>query len=169
MDLVIQMPEIQKLGETILGGFFKMIHGDKGANQAVSAASLGAKNFMIGCVGNDSFGESLITGLIKEGIDVSHILVLPKESTDVALIQVDSHEQNIISVTSGANFCLTCIDVEKSLKSISRFDVLVIALETPLVTIFAAAKIASKIGAKVIFNAAPAQAIPSDLILMIDV
>jgi ribokinase len=169
MDLVVQMSEIPKLGETLLGGLFRMIPGGKGANQAVSAARLGAKVFMIGCVGHDTFGETLITGLNKEGIDVSHIHVLPKESTGVALIQVDSHGQNTISVASGANFCLTSADVEKSLKSIGRFDALVMPLETPLETIYAAAKIASQIGAKVIFNPAPAQTIPPDLLVMIDV
>lgn len=169
MDLVVQMPEIPKLGETLLGGFFKMIPGGKGANQAVSAARLGAKVFMIGCVGNDVFGEKLRTGLVNEGIDISNVYIHSEESTGVALIQVDSQGQNTISVASGANFCLTSIDVEKAMKSIGHFDALVMPLETPIDTIRMAARLASQNGAIVILNPAPAQAIDAELLGMIDI
>jgi len=168
MDLVVQMPEIPKLGETLLGGVFKMIPGGKGANQAVSAARLGAKVFMIGCVGIDTFGEKLITGLSNEGIDISNVFFHAEESTGVALIQVDSQGQNTISVASGANLCLTSSDVEKALKSIGNFDALVMPLETPMETIWMATKIAFHKGAKVILNPAPAQTIDPALLSMID-
>ncbi len=87
----------------------------------------------------------------------------------MALIQVDAQGQNSIAVASGANFRLTSADVEKAMQSIGEFDVLVMPLETPLETIYTAAKIASQRGAKVLLNPAPAQVLKSDLLELVDV
>ncbi|MCX6054065.1 MAG: ribokinase [Chloroflexi bacterium] len=169
MDLVVRIPKIPRPGETLLGGVFKTIPGGKGANQAVAAARLGAHVQMIGCVGNDSFGQEMQATLSNEGIDTTHILVHPKQSTGVALIQVDSQGQNSIAVASGANLCLTSEAVKKALQSIGNFDALVMPLETPLETIYTAAQIASHKGAIVLLNPAPAQVLEKNLLKMIDI
>jgi len=169
MDLVVRMPRIPQPGETLLGGVFKTFPGGKGANQAVAAARLGGRVTMIGCVGNDAFGREMRATLAREGIDTTHVLEHPEAATGVALIQVDSQGQNSIAVASGANFCLTGIDVEKALQSIDEFNALVMPLETPLETIYAAAKIAAQRGAKVLLNPAPAQVLEKDLLELVDV
>ena len=168
MDLVVRLPQIPKPGETLLGGVFKTYPGGKGANQAVAAARLGAQVTMIGCVGDDAFGRELVNHLSQEGVDTKHILVKPDVSTGVALIQVDAQAQNSIAVASGANFCLTADDVEKAMLAVQKIDVLVMPLETPLETIYAAAKIANSKGAKVILNPAPAQVLEKDLLIFVD-
>ena len=48
-----------KAGETILGNSFQTVPGGKGANQAVAVARLGSEVAMVGCLGNDHFGETL--------------------------------------------------------------------------------------------------------------
>jgi ribokinase len=169
MDLVVQMPQIPRPGETLLGGVFKTFPGGKGANQAVAAARLGAHVTMIGCVGDDAFGKELLATLARENIDTTHVLVHPDEATGVALIQVDAQGQNSIAVASGANFCLTGADVEKAMQTIGEFDALVMPLETPLETIYTAAKIASYRGAKVLLNPAPAQVLNRKLLELVDV
>ncbi len=90
--------------------------------------------------------------LTAEGIDTTHVLVHPEAATGVALIQVDAQGQNSIAVASGANFRLTGADVEKAMQSIGEFDALVMPLETPLETIYAAAKIASCLWRKSAFE-----------------
>lgn len=169
MDLVVRMPQIPRPGETLLGGVFKTFPGGKGANQAVAAARLGASVMMVGCIGNDAFGREMRETLTREGVDTKHVLVHPQSLTGVALIQVDAAGQNSIAVASGANFELTSTDVEKAMLSIGNFDVLVMPLETPLETIYTAARIASRIGAKVILNPAPAQLLKQDLLEFVDV
>ena len=169
MDLVVRMPQIPKPGETLLGGVFKTFPGGKGANQAVAAARLGAQVTMIGCVGDDAFGREMRATLESEGINTTHILVHSVAATGVALIQVDSQGQNSIAVASGANFRLTSTDVEKAMQTIGEFNALVMPLETPLETIYAAAKIASSRGAKVLLNPAPAQVLDQGLLELVDV
>jgi ribokinase len=112
---------------------------------------------MVGCVGDDAFGREMRETLQREGIDTTYVLVHPRSATGVALIQVDSAGQNSIAVASGANFGLTGADVESAMQSIGEFDVLIMPLETPLETIYTAARIASQRGAKVLLNPAPAQ------------
>jgi ribokinase len=124
---------------------------------------------MIGCVGNDAFGREMQATLAREGIDTTHVLIHPEAATGVALIQVDAQGQNSIAVASGANFCLTGADVEKALQSIDEFDALVMPLETPLETIYAAAKIAAQRSAKVLLNPAPAQVLEKNLLELVDV
>ena len=58
MDLVVRAGAIPIGGETVLGSDFVTSPGGKGANQAVSAARLGADVRMIGRVGDDAFGQS---------------------------------------------------------------------------------------------------------------
>ena len=169
MDLVVRMPKIPHPGETLLGGVFKTFPGGKGANQAVAAARLGAQVVMVGCVGNDAFGMEMKNTLDGEGIETSHILIHPEIPTGVALIQVDAQGQNSIAVASGANFCLTGEDVKMAMNSIGEFDVLVMPLETPLETVYTAAQIASKRGAKVLLNPAPAQVLENNLLELVDV
>ncbi len=169
MDLVVRLLKIPRPGETLLGGVFRTFPGGKGANQAVAAARLGAHVTMIGCIGSDAFGKEMRETLADEGIATEHILVHSQEATGVALIQVDAQGQNSIAVASGANFCLTSDYVEKAMQTIGEFDALVMPLETPLETIYSGARIASKIGAKVILNPAPAQVLDKDLLELVDV
>lgn len=168
MDLVVRLPKIPRPGETLLGGVFNTYPGGKGANQAVAASRLGGHVTMIGSVGDDSFGKQMIETLSNENIDTSHILVKTDISTGVALIQVDDQAQNSIAVASGANFSLTTEYVEKALEGIGDIDFVVMPLEIPIDTIYAAARVANRRGAKVILNPAPAQVLQKDLLQLVD-
>ena len=67
MDLVVRAPRLPLPGETLSGEQFATVPGGKGANQAVAAARLGAQVAMLGCLGDDSYGTQLRTGLEAEG------------------------------------------------------------------------------------------------------
>ena len=169
MDLVVKVPSIPKPGETVSGGVFNKYAGGKGANQAVTAARLGARVHMVGCVGKDAHGVELRSLLDQEGVDTRHVLVTPDQATGVALIQVDAHGQNSISVANGANFCLTCDHVEKALLAIGKFDALVMPLEIPIECVQTATRIAKEKGATLILNPAPAQVLEQGLLKLVDV
>ncbi|WP_282371566.1 PfkB family carbohydrate kinase, partial [Pseudomonas sp. PS02290] len=89
MDLVTRAPRLPRAGETLAGQSFVTVPGGKGANQAVAAARLGASVAMIGCVGDDAYGEQLRTALLAEGIDCQAVTPVSCESTGVALIVVE--------------------------------------------------------------------------------
>ena len=69
IDVVVEAPKRPLAGETILGSRLIIAQGGKGANQAVAAARLGAKVYMVGCVGDDDYGRSVIKNFEANGVD----------------------------------------------------------------------------------------------------
>ena len=69
-DMVLRVPTLPHPGETVLGGTFFTARGGKGANQAVAAARAGGSVAMIGCLGDDAFGDDTLAALAAEGIAV---------------------------------------------------------------------------------------------------
>lgn len=60
-----------RIGETIHGEQIHYMMGGKGANQAVAASRMGIATSLIGCVGNDPFGEKILKHLSEEKLDIS--------------------------------------------------------------------------------------------------
>ena len=73
IDLVVDVPRLPKIGETITGNSVSQFPGGKGANQAVAASRLGNKVSIIGTLGSDAFGETLKSTLISEGIVTDYL------------------------------------------------------------------------------------------------
>ncbi len=163
-DMVISMDHLPLPGETLIGGEFFMNSGGKGANQAVAAARLGGNVSFIAKVGNDPFGKRALEQYRAEGIDVKHILTDPVQPSGVALIMVDAQGENSIAVASGANAHLTTKDLDNAKEILSRADIVLMQLETPITTVEHAANVAKRSGAKVILNPAPAQPLPESLL-----
>jgi ribokinase len=168
MDLVVRAPRHPKPGETILGTSFDTFPGGKGANQAVAAARLGGRVKMVGRVGNDSFGDSLLATLQKDGVDTSHIFRTDNTSSGVALITVSENGQNNIVVVPGANGRLTPEDINAAESIFSGAEVVMLQLEIPLETVTEAVKTARKYGAQVVLNPAPAQSLSEELLAEIN-
>lgn len=163
-DMVINMERLPLPGETLIGGKFFMNPGGKGANQAVAAARLGSDVCFVAKVGNDSFGIRAIEQYKAEGIDVTHITTDEEQPSGVALIMVDAYGENCIAVASGANARLGTKDIDYAKAAIVSADIVLMQLETPLVTVEYAAHIAKNMGKKVILNPAPAHSLPDSLL-----
>jgi ribokinase len=168
MDLVARAPHLPLPGETVAGTGFATVPGGKGANQAVAAARLGARTAMIGCVGDDAFGERLRAGLLSDGIDCRALRTVDACSSGVAVIVVDTAGCNAIVVVPGANGRLTPADVDAAEPLIAAATMVVLQLETPLATVEHAARRARALGKTVVLNPAPAQALPASLLALVD-
>lgn len=167
MDLVVNVEKMPKAGQTLLGSNFKEVPGGKGANQAVAMARLNGNVTMIGKVGNDSFGETLVNSLKKDNVNTDYIQV-EEGPSGVALITVDKNAQNSIVVAPGANYKLTKEDIDKNIDAIKNSDIVVVQLETPLETIKYALKKAKELGKYTILNPAPAVVLEDEIIENVD-
>ena len=167
MDLVVRSPRHPQPGETLLGSEFHTFPGGKGANQAVAAARLGGQVKMIGRVGADAFGKSLIQTLTNDGVDTSQVKQLGV-ATGVALITVDEAGQNTIVVVPGANGELPPPDLLAAESVFEGASVVVMQLEIPLLTVMYAADLAHRHGARVVLNPAPAQPLGATLLKQVD-
>jgi len=168
MDLVTRAPRLPKGGETLIGQSFTTVSGGKGANQAVAAARLGAQVSMIGCVGNDAYGEVLRGALLAEQIDCQAVSIVDG-SSGVALIVVDDSSQNTIVIVPGANGALTSEAIDRFDSVIQAADVLICQLEVPDASVGHALKRGRELGKTVILNPAPvSRPLPSDWYASID-
>lgn len=169
MDLVIRAPRLPRAGETLAGESFATVPGGKGANQAVAAARLGASVAMIGCVGNDAYGEQLRGALLAEQIDCQAVTSLDDVPTGIASIVVDDSSQNAIIIVAGGNGQLTPERVADFDNLLAAAEVVICQLEVPVSTVAHTLKRARALGKTVILNPAPAvAALPAEWYALID-
>jgi ribokinase len=154
-DMVIKTGHLPKPGETVIGGDFFMNAGGKGANQAVAAARLGGAVTLFAKIGNDIFGEEAKTVFKKEGIDTSFVFTDEIHPSGIALITVDKHGENCITVASGANNFLLPEDLEPYRTIIEQASIILMQLETPLITVEYVAALASAASIPFVLNPAP--------------
>jgi ribokinase len=168
IDLTFRTPRLPRPGETLAGTAWQLGFGGKGANQAVTAARLGARVSMIAKIGRDAFGEKTLQNFAAQGIDTTHVTISADRSTGAASIVVDDEARNAIIVVPGANFALTPMDVCSAARTIQTAAILVCQLEVPVETTHEAFRIAKAAGVKTILNPAPAAPLPDKLLGLTD-
>ncbi|MCU1734207.1 MULTISPECIES: ribokinase [unclassified Pseudomonas] len=155
MDLVTRAERLPRAGETLAGESFETVPGGKGANQAVAAARLGASVAMVGCVGDDAYGQQLRGALLTEGIDCLAVEVAAGVSSGVALIMVDAASQNTIVVIAGGNGRLLPASVQRFEALLRDAEVIVCQMEVPPQTVEYVLARGRALGKAVILNPAP--------------
>lgn len=155
-DIVASAARLPRPGETITGAQLARYPGGKGANQAFAARRLGAEVSLMACVGDDAAADHAQSLLRAEGVDLSAMQICLAAQTGVALICVSTDTgENQISVAPGANRLLRIAPL-----AAPQFDGVMCQLEAPLDVLRAARSYAPFL----CLNAAPAQALPRDLL-----
>ncbi len=167
LDLVVNVENIPKVGQTVLGGDLSRIPGGKGANQAVAAARLGYRSSMIGRVGDDETGIFLRECLEKDGVETTSLLVTAETPSGIAMIAVQNDGDNSIVVSPGANAHLTPEDIAEA-QTVSNATIVLTQAEIPIETVLAAARNAK---GTFVWNPAPApeEIVPLELLDLVDV
>jgi len=175
-DLVTVTPRVPGGGETLTASSFSTGPGGKGANQAVACGRLSRSKplegsptpssdvlvNMIGAVGADEFGPSLISSLQDSSINTSSIRTISGQTTGVAVILVEETTgENRILLNPGANHSLQPSDFLTAASLGDPLpDLLVLQLEIPLETVLQILKTAKEAGVHVLLNPAPAVPLP---------
>jgi ribokinase len=156
LDLSVNVERFPEPGETVLGGSVLHGGGGKGANQAVSAARLGRRVLMVGRVGDDAGGASLVAALQHEGIDVSAVEVSDGVASGLAIIEVDPSGENRIVVAPGANGAVGTEDLAAVSGAIRDAPVVLAQMEVPVPVVEALAAMPRT--GRLVVNPAPATA-----------
>ena len=156
VDLVTYVNRIPEHGETIEAPSFEMGHGGKGANQAVAAARLGAAVTFVTNVGDDNFADATLRNLGGYGVDTRHVGRVEGRSSGVATILVEPSGENRILIVKGANGDVSPADIERAAEDLARCDLILLQLEVPLETVYAAIAFGKRHGVKTVLNPAPA-------------
>ena len=156
LDIVANVKDFPRPGETVTNAVLHRFPGGKGANQALAAHRLGASAFMVGRVGDDPLAEEALHTLRLEGVDLSFCKPLPGYSTGLAMIVVSATGENQIVVAPGANAAFDAEHLE-----IPDTDACIAQLEVPIETILKAARANDNFFC---LNAAPAKPVPHELL-----
>ncbi len=169
LDFITTVPHLPNRGETVIGDKFITAFGGKGANQAVAVAKLGIPVAMIGQVGGDNFGQSLLQGLREAGVNTDGVIANPDIHSGVASIVVDTEGENTIACAAGANSSINREDVQRFAKIVPQAQVAMFELGIPLDAILEAAKIAHHSNCITILDPAPARSDLKELYPLIDI
>ena len=170
MDVIATTERVPPSGQTVYGKEFHMAPGGKGANQALQCARLGADVTMMGCVGDDLFGEMLLETPRAAGVDISRVVVHKGVTSGVGHVTLEITEhtaQNRIVVIPGANRTLTVDEVAWVKDEIGTYDMVLLQLEVPLEVNRAVARWAKEAGVPVMLNPAPATELDDELLSLV--
>lgn len=161
MDLVTVTPRFPEAGETVVGSRFLTYPGGKGANQAVAAARMGGRVFMVGRVGTDVFGTQLVEALSQSGVDCSRV-GYSRTSSGIAVINIDESAQNRIIQVLGAND--TCGETEEYqiAELLPEISTLMLQLEVSIELSLKAARMAAAQGKTVVLDPSPVRPLPAE-------
>jgi ribokinase len=168
MDMCVDVGQAPVAGETVMAQALRYSPGGKGANQAVACARQGARVRMIGSVGADAHGATLLDSLQADGIDTLAVETHPHQPTGVAMVLVESSGQNRIVVAGGANqaFRWDAASLQPVLRGAYA---LVLQLESPVPEVLKAAQWARASGCMVVLNPSPVpENIPGALWALVD-
>ena len=163
-DYTVNTDRLPKPGETINGGPLQVLPGGKSANQAATAARIGAQVRLFGAVGSDSNADFLLGQLGNAGVDVSHVMTVPGAS-GTTVITVDARGENTIVYSPGSNGKVDVDYAHRSRQALTSAKVLGLCLESPIETVTEAARMGHEAGMTVLLNDSPFRAdLPADLI-----
>ena len=100
----------------------------KGANQAIAIGRLNGNVSMLGKVGNDSYGETLLEALKENNVE-SYVSKQDGVSTGIATILVENNGENRIVIINGANYCVEVEDLYKYEALFDKCNIILAQLE----------------------------------------
>lgn len=155
IDFVIEAERMPVPGETLAARSLKFVAGGKAANQAVTAARLGAQVTIIGRVGKDVFGPALIENMEREGINTDHVSRDDEAATGAAFVVVMPDGENAILSVLGANDRCGPDRLEAAAPAIERADLVLVQLTVPIETVDRTIQIAADRGVPVQLDPTP--------------
>ena len=170
LDLVVEVPHLPTQGETVIGDRFFSAAGGKGANQAVAIAKLDVPVNLVGQVGNDTFGQTLIKSLQSSGVNTDGITVNPHTYSGIASIVVDHDGANTIACAGGANNLVREPEIKQFKKLLPRAKIVLLELGIPIATVLTAAREAKAHNCLLILDPAPVISnLPEELYSLADI
>ena len=149
-DLVYNVEDFVKPGETISSKDYGLYLGGKGLNQSVAISQSGSKVYHAGCVNKSD--NSIISDLKKWGVNTDYINKI-NEATGHAIIQIDHNGENSIIIHGGANNCIEKKQIDNVLSYFNEGDYII--LQNEINNVNEIIEKAYKRGLIIFFNPAP--------------
>ncbi len=167
-DIILQVSRLPEKGETFPAKGVTFSAGGKGANQAVQAAKLGVKTYMVGCVGNDPQGDVLFETARKYGLDTTYLRRVDGPS-GMSCVHAVEDGSVYATIVRGANFAITKQDIDAAKPVMREAAIVILQMEIPMEINAYAIEAAKECGCKVLLNAAPAEKVPEEFLRQCDI
>jgi ribokinase len=162
LDILLFQDRLPTRGETYTAREVREGFGGKGANQAVQCARLGQRVLFLGAVGPDSRGRECRANLEDQGVEC-HLKEVGVP-TGIGVNNVLGHGELHATIVRGANAEVTPDWVRRNDGLFRTASFVVIQNEIPAETNAEAIRTAHDAGARVVYNAAPADPGTADLL-----
>ena len=149
-DLVYNVEDFVKPGETISSRDYGLYLGGKGLNQSVAISKSGSEVYHAGCINKSD--QSIISDLKKWGVNTDYINKI-NEATGHAIIQINRDGENSIIIHGGANNCVEKDQIDMVLSNFNEGDY--ILLQNEINSVNEIIEKAHKKGLRIFFNPAP--------------
>lgn len=167
MDLVVQVKDMPRPGETVPGGNLQTICGGKGANQAVAVGRIAGSASMVGRVGKDAFGQRLLSSLKESNVDTTCVQ-LDDSTTGTAVILVDERAENSIVISAGANGQVSSAELDAADTLLRKARFVLTQFELPLEVVTSLIERMHANEGKLILNPAPYRPFAPDILAKVD-
>ncbi|MDQ2636236.1 MAG: PfkB family carbohydrate kinase, partial [Actinomycetota bacterium] len=141
--------------------------GGKGANQAVALAQLGVPTALIGVVGDDTEGASVLRQAFRDGIDIGG--VVRRGSTALLVDLVDGPASRRLFEDVPRSALVTVDDLDQSGLVIDAADTVSLQLQQPAATVLEAARRARMRGVRVVADGRPDPDVADELLCTVQV
>ena len=155
VDTLLAVPHFPEPGNTVIANNWQTRYGGKGANQALAAARQGAIVSLIGCVGNDTYGQPYLDFLASEGLNITSVRMTEDAGTGTAFVFVNPKGENSIVCFGGANSQLSAHDVYSQDAAIATADIVLCQMETTTEATLYALRRAAELGKTTMLNPSP--------------
>lgn len=113
MDVVTRTQNHPRAGETVMGHELHFLPGGKGSNQAVAASRLNGDVSLVGKLGKDAFGDTMLAFLKQEKLNLDYLTFSETTPTGTAIIVLNAASENTIVVVPGSNGEVNLDEVER--------------------------------------------------------
>lgn len=148
-------------GESAVAGEYGYAMGGKGANQAFAIARQGAECCMVGRVGDDDNGRSLLEALKNSGVHTEYVVVDSRLKTGISTMNIGDDGRYFSIGVPGANTAMRFEDLEAAMRD-HTCDMIAMQLEMPREMARRICDLGRRTGMPVFLDAGPAMAFPLD-------
>ena len=163
-DVVLRMRTLPSPGTCVTAAAMYRGIGGKAANEAVAAARLGGDVALLGCVGDDEAGRSLVTSLVAERVAVEHVTREHDTTTGTVILLRNEVGEKQVIVFPGANAALSLDAIDAAAPLLAAARVVLVQFEIPLSIVEHTVRLVRGTAARLVLDASPIRAFPRDLL-----
>ncbi len=127
IDIYLRVPRLPEPDSREVAEEAYLCPGGAALNYAVMTRALGHDSYLVACVGNDLFGEFILSFLSSRGVRVEHVSRCSELTTGVVTVLLDCRGMKYMIAYAGANMKLTVPDEVRSMRS----DLLYVVVSEP--------------------------------------